>query len=164
MRLIRLLTCMAAAKNSVHWAPSPISSSLSDSLSQSSSSPSSFTSSSSTIQYINSQLISHGFAVPPGLSLDGLSTGDAENVTKCLLSMLSQRVVSVVVLYRWVAARRVLMFAPLILHRRIWHARRKWRLSSAHSRMIMNVCELCMALQRRWLKTQSVRQRQLVPN
>ena len=90
------LTCMAtapAAKNSVHWAPSPILSPLSDSLSHSSSS--SFTSSSSTIQYINSQLISHGFAVPPGLLLEGLSTADVENVTKCLLSMLSQRVVSV---------------------------------------------------------------------
>lgn len=58
---------------------------------------------------INSQLISHGFAVPPGLSQDGLSTADAENVTKCLLSMLSQRVVSVVVLYRWVAAKRGLV-------------------------------------------------------
>ena len=86
------LTCMAATpatKNSVHWAPSPIPSPLSDS-----SSSSSFTSS-STIQYINAQLISHGFAIPPGLSLDGLSTADAENVTKCMLSMLSQRVVSV---------------------------------------------------------------------
>src|SRR6266436_3749944 len=78
-----------AAKNSVHWAPSPILSPLSDQ-----SSSSSFTSSSSAIQYINSQLISHGFAVPPGLSLDGLSATDAESVTKCLLSMLSQRVVS----------------------------------------------------------------------
>jgi hypothetical protein len=104
-----------AAKNSVHWAPSPILSPLSDSLSQSSS----FTSSSSTIQYINSQLISHGFAVPPGLSLDGLSTADAENVTKCVLSMLSQRVVSVVVFYCWVAAKQVLVFVLLFLHRRI---------------------------------------------
>ena len=97
------LTCMAAtpaAKNSVHWAPSPILSPLSDSLSHSSSS--SFTSSSSTIQYINSQLVSHGFGVPPGLSLEGLSTADAENVTKCLLSMLSQRVVSVAA--KWVLA------------------------------------------------------------
>jgi hypothetical protein len=44
--------------------------------------------------------------------------GDAENMTKCLYSMLSQRVVSVVVLYRWVAAKRILMFVLLILHRR----------------------------------------------
>lgn len=113
-RLTLSLTCMAA-KNSVHWAPSPILSPLSDSLTDSqSSSSSSFTSSSSTIQYINSQLISHGFAVPPGLSLDGLSTADAENVTKCLLSMLSQRVVSLVVIYRWVATKRVLVFVLLL--------------------------------------------------
>jgi hypothetical protein len=39
--------------------------------------------------------------------------GDAENMTKCLYSMLSQRVVSVVVLYRWVAAKRILMFVLL---------------------------------------------------
>ena len=101
-RLTWTLIAMAATpapKNSVHWAPSPNLSPLSDTLSPSSSS--SFTSSSSTIQYINSQLISHGFAVPPGLSLDGLSTPDAENVTKCLLSMLSQRVVSVVSTPGW---------------------------------------------------------------
>jgi hypothetical protein len=81
-----------APRNTVHWAPSPILSPLSDSPS---SSTSSIPSSTSTLQYLNAQLISHGFAVHPGLSLDGLSNGDAEAVTKCLLSMLSQRVVSV---------------------------------------------------------------------
>jgi hypothetical protein len=75
-------------KNTVHWAPSPALS-LSDT---SSTSTSSITSTSS-LQYINAQLVSHGFALPPGLSLDGLSTADAEGVTKCLLSMLGQRVV-----------------------------------------------------------------------
>ncbi|KAH9958819.1 Afadin and alpha-actinin-binding-domain-containing protein [Russula dissimulans] len=81
-------TPIPATKNTVHWAPSPVLSSLSDTSSVSSSP----ISSASTLQYINSQLISHGFAVHPGLSLDGLSTADAEGVTRCLLSMLSQRV------------------------------------------------------------------------
>lgn len=81
-----------ATKNSVHWAPSPVPSPFSDTSSASASSIS--TTSTSAIQYVNAQLISHGFAVSPGLSLDGLSSADAEGVTKCLLSMLGQRVVS----------------------------------------------------------------------
>jgi len=83
-----------APKNTVHWAPSPVPSPLSDSCSFASTSS---ISSTSTLQYINAQLISHGFAVSPGLCLDGLSSADAEGVTKCLLSMLGQRVVSAAV-------------------------------------------------------------------
>ena len=49
--------------------------------------------STSTLQYVNSQLIAHGFAHSPGLSLDGLSNGDSEKVVKCLFGMLSQRMV-----------------------------------------------------------------------
>ncbi|KAI0255469.1 Afadin and alpha-actinin-binding-domain-containing protein [Lactifluus subvellereus] len=78
-----------APKNTVHWAPSPI---LSPHTDTSSVTTASSISSTSTLQYINSQLISHGFAVTPGLCLDGLSSADAEALTKCLLSMLSQRV------------------------------------------------------------------------
>ncbi|KIM90284.1 hypothetical protein PILCRDRAFT_84369 [Piloderma croceum F 1598] len=48
--------------------------------------------STSSLQYINSQLVAHGFAPSPGLSLDGLSNADMERVVKCLLGMLSQRV------------------------------------------------------------------------
>jgi hypothetical protein len=73
-------------RHSVHWAPSP--SPSSPSLSSVSS-----VSSTSTLQYINAQLVSHGFVLTPGLCLDGLSSADVESVTKCLLSMLSQRVV-----------------------------------------------------------------------
>ncbi|THH17444.1 hypothetical protein EW146_g3361 [Bondarzewia mesenterica] len=47
--------------------------------------------STSTLQYVNSQLISHGYTHSPGLSLDGLSNKDSEKVVKCLFSMLSQR-------------------------------------------------------------------------
>ncbi|KAI9440811.1 Afadin and alpha-actinin-binding-domain-containing protein [Lactarius indigo] len=77
-----------AQKNTVHWAPSPIQSPLSDASSTSTTS----IHSTSTLQYINSQLVSHGFALPPGLSLDSLSSAEADGVTKCLLAMLSQRV------------------------------------------------------------------------
>ncbi|KAI6113107.1 Afadin and alpha-actinin-binding-domain-containing protein [Pisolithus sp. B1] len=49
-------------------------------------------SSTPNLQYINSQLIAHGFTTAPGLSLDGISKTDSERVAKCLLTMLSQRV------------------------------------------------------------------------
>jgi hypothetical protein len=51
------------------------------------------TSSTSTVQFLNSQLVAHGFAPSPGLSFDGLSTKDMERAVKCILGMLSQRVV-----------------------------------------------------------------------
>jgi hypothetical protein len=49
---------------------------------------------SSSLPYINSQLVAHGFTYKPGISLDGTSKEDAERVVKCLLSMLNQRMVS----------------------------------------------------------------------
>ncbi|KAH9166685.1 Afadin and alpha-actinin-binding-domain-containing protein [Lactarius sanguifluus] len=76
-----------AQKNTVHWAPSPIQSPLSDTSTSTTS-----INSTSTLQYVNSQLVSHGFALLPGLSLDSLSSTEADGVTKCLLAMLSQRV------------------------------------------------------------------------
>ncbi|KAJ7255423.1 Afadin and alpha-actinin-binding-domain-containing protein [Mycena haematopus] len=48
--------------------------------------------STSSLDFINSQLVAHGFAPSPGLSLDGISNTDLERVVKCLLGMLSQRV------------------------------------------------------------------------
>ncbi|KAJ7019801.1 Afadin and alpha-actinin-binding-domain-containing protein [Mycena alexandri] len=48
--------------------------------------------STSSLDYINSQLVAHGFAPAPGLSLDGVANTDLERVVKCLLGMLSQRV------------------------------------------------------------------------
>ncbi|KXN90668.1 hypothetical protein AN958_03953 [Leucoagaricus sp. SymC.cos] len=47
--------------------------------------------STSSLEYVNAQLVAHGFAPPPGLSLDGLSGTDSDRVVKCLLGMLSQR-------------------------------------------------------------------------
>ena len=49
----------------------------------------------SSLQYLNSQLVAHGFAYNPGISLDGLSTTNTESVVKVLLSLLNQRVVRV---------------------------------------------------------------------
>lgn len=49
----------------------------------------------SSLQYLNSQLVAHGFAHSPGISLDGLSTANTEGVVKVLLSLLNQRVVRV---------------------------------------------------------------------
>ncbi|KAJ6581800.1 Afadin and alpha-actinin-binding-domain-containing protein [Mycena capillaripes] len=48
--------------------------------------------STSSLDYINSQLVAHGFAPAPGLSLDGIANTDLERVVKCLLGMLSQRI------------------------------------------------------------------------
>jgi len=50
--------------------------------------------STSSLDYVNSQLVAHGFAPPHGLVLDGLSNSDQERVVKCLFGMLNQRVVS----------------------------------------------------------------------
>jgi hypothetical protein len=47
----------------------------------------------SSLQYLNSQLIAHGFAYNPGISLDGLSMQNMESVVKVLLSLMNQRVV-----------------------------------------------------------------------
>lgn len=49
--------------------------------------------STSSLEYVNAQLVAHGFASSQGLSLDGLSGTDSNKVVKCLLCMLSQRVV-----------------------------------------------------------------------
>ncbi|KAJ6519035.1 Afadin and alpha-actinin-binding-domain-containing protein [Mycena sanguinolenta] len=48
--------------------------------------------STSSLDFINSQLVAHGFAPAPGISLDGICNVDLERVVKCLLGMLSQRV------------------------------------------------------------------------
>ena len=47
----------------------------------------------SSLQYLNAQLVAHGFAHSPGVSLDGLSTPNTESVVKVLLSLMNQRVV-----------------------------------------------------------------------
>ena len=47
----------------------------------------------SSLQYLNSQLLAHGFAHNSGISLDGLSTSNTESVVKVLLSLMNQRVV-----------------------------------------------------------------------
>lgn len=49
--------------------------------------------STSSLEFVNTQLIAHGFASSPGLSLEGLSGTDSNRVVKCLLGMLSQRMV-----------------------------------------------------------------------
>ncbi|KAG6381745.1 Afadin and alpha-actinin-binding-domain-containing protein [Boletus reticuloceps] len=49
-------------------------------------------SSTTSFQYINSQLVAHGFTRSPGLPLEGISGENMERLTKCLLAMLSQRV------------------------------------------------------------------------
>ncbi|OCB87664.1 hypothetical protein A7U60_g5190 [Sanghuangporus baumii] len=46
---------------------------------------------SSTLQYINSQLVAHGFTRSSGVSFEGLSKEDSDKLSKCMLGMLSQR-------------------------------------------------------------------------
>lgn len=53
----------------------------------------------SSLQYLNCQLVAHGFAHNPGISLDGLSTTNTESVVKVLLSLLNQRVVRCFLLF-----------------------------------------------------------------
>ncbi|GAW08195.1 protein [Lentinula edodes] len=46
----------------------------------------------SSLQYVNSQLVAHGFTTSSGLSLDGLSKGEIDRAVKCFLDLLAQRV------------------------------------------------------------------------
>ncbi|KAL0068361.1 hypothetical protein AAF712_004439 [Marasmius tenuissimus] len=84
-----------ANKKLVHWeSSSPAISEDLDSISLSlpnSSTESSFVSTSS-LQYVNAQLVAHGFTSTPGLSLEGISNEDLNRATKCLMDMLAQRV------------------------------------------------------------------------
>lgn len=79
-------------KKQLHWAvqfaASPIASSDSRDTSIADPAP-------ATLQYVNSQLIAHGFTSSPGISLDGLSGSKADNVVKTLFALLGQRMVRV---------------------------------------------------------------------
>lgn len=87
------------AKKLVHWAletlgsPSLPSLKLPGNSEDESSTESSEENNTATLQYVNSQLLAHGFTYQPGLSLEGTSKEDVEKVLKCLVGMLSQRVV-----------------------------------------------------------------------
>lgn len=83
----------ATPKKLVHWAldmsKSPqFGSPLSEASSSDTNPPT------SSLPSINAQLIAHGYTPQPGLSLEGTAKEDAEKVVKCLLAMLSQRIVS----------------------------------------------------------------------
>ena len=87
------------AKKLVHWAletlgsPSLPSLKLPGNYEDESSTASSEEDNHATLQYVNSQLLAHGFTYQPGLSLEGTSKEDAEKVIKCLVAMLGQRMV-----------------------------------------------------------------------
>ncbi|OCH85887.1 hypothetical protein OBBRIDRAFT_890874 [Obba rivulosa] len=79
----------ATPRKLVHWA---LDVSLSDFGSPSVDTSSDFDSCTSSLQYVNSQLVAHGYTYSPGLSLEGLGKEETEKVVKCLLGMLSQRI------------------------------------------------------------------------
>ncbi|KAF8347974.1 Afadin and alpha-actinin-binding-domain-containing protein [Amanita rubescens] len=79
---------MATPKKFVHWGTNNSFSDTADSLSFASTSSDTC---SSALEYVNAQLVAHGFAPSPGLSLDGISNANAERVSKCLLDLLGQR-------------------------------------------------------------------------
>ncbi|KAF4611199.1 hypothetical protein D9613_007132 [Agrocybe pediades] len=45
----------------------------------------------SSLEFVNAQLVAHGFAPAPGLSLEGISNDNSVRVVKCLMGLLSQR-------------------------------------------------------------------------
>ncbi|EKM50715.1 uncharacterized protein PHACADRAFT_213607 [Phanerochaete carnosa HHB-10118-sp] len=84
------------AKKLVHWALETLGSPSLPSLKlpgnyEDESSTESSEESTATLQYVNSQLLAHGFTYQPGLSLEGTSKEEAGKVLKCLVSMLGQR-------------------------------------------------------------------------
>ncbi|KAG2144348.1 Afadin and alpha-actinin-binding-domain-containing protein [Suillus clintonianus] len=74
----------------VHWALDVSISDFGSPCSEATSSDS--IASTSSLQYINSQLVAHGFTHSPGLSFEGLSNSDSDQLARCLLAMISQRV------------------------------------------------------------------------
>jgi len=46
-----------------------------------------------SIQYVNAQLVAHGFTHGSGIRLDALPSKDQQAAVKCLVNMLGQRVV-----------------------------------------------------------------------
>lgn len=82
----------ATPRKLVHWALDMSMSQFGSPFSEGSSGSTEL-SSGSTLQYINSQLVAHGFTTAVGISLEGLSDVDTEKVIKVILSMLGQRVV-----------------------------------------------------------------------
>jgi hypothetical protein len=83
--------CSTEAMAAVHWDTKNLSPSFLHSPTLDGSTESYI--STSSLEYLNSQLVAHGYAPSPGLSLDGLSGTDSDRVVKCLLGMLSQRMV-----------------------------------------------------------------------
>lgn len=82
------------AKKLVHWdVASP---NFSDFGSPMSNASSESLVSTSSLHYINAQLVAHGFAPPQGLSLDGISNANMNSAVKCLMELLGQRLVSAV--------------------------------------------------------------------
>ncbi|KIK35209.1 hypothetical protein CY34DRAFT_812336 [Suillus luteus UH-Slu-Lm8-n1] len=81
---------MATPRKLVHWGLDVSISDLGSPCSEGTSSDS--VASTSSLEYINSQLIAHGFTHSPGLSFEGLSNSDTDQLARCLLAMLSQRV------------------------------------------------------------------------
>ncbi|KAG2137745.1 hypothetical protein BD769DRAFT_1435929 [Suillus cothurnatus] len=81
----------ATPQKPVHWAPDVAISDFGSPCSEATSSDS--IASTYSLEYINSQLVAHGFTHSPGLSFEGLSSSDTDQLARCLLAMLSQRVV-----------------------------------------------------------------------
>lgn len=82
-------------KKSVHWKMASPSLSVLDSPYFDMSDESSMDSMSS-LDFINSQLVAHGFVDSPGLSLGGMEKDDSTRLVKCMLALLGQRVVGAV--------------------------------------------------------------------
>jgi hypothetical protein len=82
---------MATPRKLVHWGLDVSISDFGSPCSEATSSDS--VASTSSLEYINSQLVAHGFTHSPGLSFEGLSNSDTDQLARCLLAMLSQRVV-----------------------------------------------------------------------
>lgn len=79
-------------KRTVQWGQTDILNTLGSPYSDTNSSETG--SPSSTLQYLNSQLVAHGYVSPPGISIVGLTNEDSEKLIKCLMNLLGQRMVS----------------------------------------------------------------------
>ncbi|KAG6829065.1 hypothetical protein H0H92_005839 [Tricholoma furcatifolium] len=89
----------------------------------------------SSIDYINAQLVAHGFISPPGIILDGISKPHLDGIVKCLLGMLSQRVEDMTRTEELTAKLRTLTYD----HERLMSLHRDSKERAANAEREMNV-------------------------
>lgn len=122
-----------------------------------------------SLDFLNSQLVAHGFAHGNGLNLTDMRGRDQQQLLKCLSNMLGQRVVSLHVTplperasTRFFNLKHVANYCSS--YRTIFLAQNNLPQSTKHSPMNMSRCLLNTMLPRSWRLTLSANWKQIKRN